>query len=239
LSAHWIFESLAYAAGFWLYRRDRRRAGDFLTTPDRFTVIAAAVTGAAIGSKLLYWLEDPAMTLQHWSELAYLFSGKTIIGALLGGTMVVEWLKSRAGIRRRTGDLFALPLTAGIAIGRIGCFLAGLPDHTYGLPTGLPWGVNFGDGIRRHPTQLYEVLFMIILAAWIVRLRSLPHREGDLFRTFLVCYLGFRLAVDFWKPGVPFAGLTAIQWACVLGILTYCRDIPYLIARPATRKYRG
>jgi prolipoprotein diacylglyceryltransferase len=48
-------------------------------------------------------------------------------------------------------------------VGRIGCFLTGLADNTYGTPTGLPWGVDFGDRIHRHPTQLYEIAFLMIL----------------------------------------------------------------------------
>jgi phosphatidylglycerol:prolipoprotein diacylglycerol transferase len=230
LHAHLIFETLAYAIGFRLYLRSRRAAGDFLPASQRFTVIAAALVGAALGSKILYWLEDPALTLRHILDPFYLMAGKTIVGGLLGGTLAVEWAKRKTGITRRTGDLFALPLTVAIAIGRIGCFLEGLPDNTYGLATALPWGVDFGDGIRRHPTQLYEVLFLIALGFRIARFRRRPHREGDLFRLFLVTYLGFRLAIDFLKPGIPLAGLTAIQWACLAGILAYWRDIPFLLA---------
>ncbi len=74
----------------------------------------------------------------------------------------VEWVKRAIGARGSSGDAFALPLIVGIAIGRIGCFLAGLGDHTYGNPTALPWGVDFGDGVPRHPTAV--VAFLILLA---------------------------------------------------------------------------
>jgi phosphatidylglycerol:prolipoprotein diacylglycerol transferase len=72
--------------------------------------------------------------------------GKMIVGALMGGLLAVEWAKRRLGVTVRTGDLFALPLCAGIAIGRVGCFLTGLEDHTVGAHTTLPWGVDVGDG---------------------------------------------------------------------------------------------
>ena len=233
LAAHWILESAAYAVGFWLYHRERRNAGDFLSSSTRLTVVTAAIVGAAIGSKVLSWLEDPAALLASPHPLNYvgnyLASGRTIVGGLLGGTLAVEWIKWKTGVKRRTGDLFALPLTLAIAIGRIGCFLGGLTDHTYGFQTSLPWGVDFGDGITRHPTQVYELLFMVLLAVWIKHVKSIPHREGDLFRTFLVSYLAFRFAVDFIKPDARFAGLTAIQWCCAIGILTYWRDIPHLL----------
>lgn len=232
LSAHLIFESVAYSLGFYMYRRSRRLNGDFLPASDRFSVITAAVVGAALGSRILYWSEDPVFTVRHILEPVYLLAGKTIIGGLLGGTFAVEWVKRRAGITRRTGDLFAIPMALAMAVGRIGCFLGGLSDNTYGLATTLPWGVDFGDGIHRHPTQLYEILFLVSLAFW---LRRPIQREGDRYRRFLTAYLTFRLAVDFLKPGVAFAGLTCLQWACVIGILTYWRDIPFLLG--ATKRF--
>ena len=121
-----------------------------------------------------------------------------------------------------------MPLALGIAIGRIGCFLAGLPDHTYGLPTSLPWGVDFGDGIARHPTQLYEAVFLAWLAWYLSRAslrRPAAHVNGDLFKLFMVSYLGLRLAIDFIKPGLAFLGLTSIQWVCLLTLVHYRRDI--------------
>ncbi len=65
-------------------------------------------------------------------------------------------MKRIAGIRSRTGDLFAVPLCVGIAIGRIGCFLAGLADDTYGKPTSLPWAstsATASRAIRRSSTK--------------------------------------------------------------------------------------
>lgn len=221
IHAHWLFEGLAYALGFRLYLFYRSRRGDALPFEQRMWIVAAAVAGAAIGSKLLYWAADPSATLQHWRDPAYLLGGKTIVGGLIGGWIAVEWTKRRLGVRRATGDLFAIPLAFGIAVGRIGCFLSGLGDRTYGLPTQLPWGVDFGDGIPRHPTQLYEVGWMVLMFLWLVRLSRRPHREGDLFKGFMVGTMGFRLLVDFLKPGVPLLGLTALQWAALAVLLWY------------------
>jgi prolipoprotein diacylglyceryltransferase len=225
---HWVFESLAYLAGYRIYVWLRARSGDHLTNDRRTWVIAAAIAGAAVGSKLLYWLADPALSLRNWNNPFYLMEGKTIVGGLIGGLIAVEWVKLRLGVQRRTGDLFAVPLATGIAIGRIGCFLSGLGDDTYGIETGLPWAVDFGDRVMRHPVQLYEILWLALLALWLVRATKGPHREGDMFKTFMVGYLGFRLVVDFLKPGVSLAGLTSIQWACLLMLMYYGRDLPYL-----------
>jgi phosphatidylglycerol:prolipoprotein diacylglycerol transferase len=118
LHPHLIFETLAYFVAFRVYVWLRRERGDSLEDLNRWWVIAAAAVGAAIGSKVLYWFEDPELALAHWNDPMFLLGGKTIAGALIGGLIAVEWAKKRLGIVRRTGDLFALPLCVGIAIGR-------------------------------------------------------------------------------------------------------------------------
>lgn len=81
---HFLFESLVYAVAFRIYISQRNRAGDFLETSSRWNIMVAAVAGAAIGSKLLYCLEDPQLTAQHWKNIPYLLAGKTMVGGLLG-----------------------------------------------------------------------------------------------------------------------------------------------------------
>ena len=229
---HLLFESLAYLVAFRLYLRERARAGDFLDDSTRWTIVAAAVAGAVFGSKFLYWLEDPARTWQNIANISYLIGGKTVVGALLGGTIAVELVKRRIHITRRTGDLFAVPLAAGIAIGRIGCFLAGTADDTHGIATSLPWAVDLGDGVRRHPVQLYECFAMTLLAIALSRIRA---EEGGRFRLFLFSYCAWRVFVDFLKPGIPFAGMTVLQWCCLAAAAWYARDARRLLANPLPR----
>jgi len=207
-------------------------ASSLIDTPE----VIAAIGGAAIGSKVLFWFEDPPRTLEHWNSLEYLLSGKTIVGAILGGTIAVEWIKRRAGVTRRTGDLFAVPMAIGIAIGRIGCLLAGVSDDTHGIATALPWGLDLGDGVRRHPVQLYESAAMILLALVLSRISPPRFAEGDRFRVFMLGYFGWRLLVDFLKPGVRFGGLTVLQWCSVAALLWYARDLRRIVLRHALVK---
>jgi phosphatidylglycerol---prolipoprotein diacylglyceryl transferase len=236
---HLMFEAIAYVIATASFLLLRRRFGDPLNASIRWTVVAAAVVGAAVGSRILFLFEDPSLTRQNLHDPAYLLGGKTIVGALVFGLAAVEIMKGYLGVSQSTGDLYAIPLALGIAIGRVGCFLTGLADNTFGVSTGLPWGVDFGDGVRRHPTQLYETLFLLLLipvlyeilksirqpAAFSGMARAL-WQPGDDFRFFMIAYLLFRLLCDFLKPYPRLLlQLNTLQWACVLCLLYYSRDV--------------
>ena len=106
------------------------------------------------------------------------------------------------GIRGSTGLPFIAPLALGIAIGRLGCFFAGLLDYTYGIAATVPWAVDFGDGIPRHPVQLYESLAMLaFLGFWLWAL--LTHNRPVIrngFYLFVAWYALQRFAWEFLKP---------------------------------------
>lgn len=232
--AHVALEWSAYLIGFWLYWRSRDLASPPTETWHRLAIAAGAVAGAAIGSKVLY-------VIDYWSTFAEApwldwLGGKTIVGALLGGLLGVETVKIATGWRRSTGDSFVVPLLIGMIIGRVGCQLSDARDLTYGIPTSLPWGWNYGDGVLRHPTALYEILALGVIGVSIARSKRLRAVPGDRFRALMVGYLGLRFALDFLKPphglpvpGVPVpdaqAGLSGIQWACLVGIAYYSRDV--------------
>lgn len=222
ISAHQAFELVAYSIGVQLFLMQRRHAGDVVAPRVRWSLVAAAILGGALGSRVLFWLEDPSATLFRLDDPMYLLAGKSAVGGLIGGLIGVELTKKALGVSIRTGDLLAMPLAVGIALGRIGCFLEGLADRTFGNSTSLPWGVDFGDGIRRHPTQLYETIFLAGLAVVLVWLARRPHADGRVFRVFMMAYMAFRVLVDAIKPDPRLAlGLSAIQWAALLTLGYY------------------
>ena len=227
---HWVFEALAYSLAFYWYRRSRRRLGDVVDARVRRWVTGAAIVGGVAGSRLLHLIEDPTVLAGAGSNLMFLLGGKTIVGGLIGGLIGVEWIKRRLGVVVATGDLLALPLAVGIAIGRVGCFLSGLEDGTFGVATRLPWGVNFGDGVFRHPTQLYEILFLVGLAVLLAGPIRRTSVAGDQFKLFMVGYMTFRLAVEFVKPAAHIGGLSVIQWACVAVLAYYAPNVPRLLS---------
>jgi prolipoprotein diacylglyceryltransferase len=181
----------AAAALYWVTRAPQR----FPASPTGdWHYIAALLFGSGVGAVLFGSLN---LWLSQQSGFA-----RSIEGAIAGGILAIELYKHFAGITARTGARFALPLALGIAVGRIGCYLAGLDDFTYGTPTSLPWGHDFGDGISRHPVQLYESLAMAAFAAvYIVRLRRNERFVIDNGFYLAVGYYGAqRFLWEFIKP---------------------------------------
>ncbi len=222
---HLLFEVAAFTVGFAYYRRLRAAVGDAIVEEKRIWIIIGAAAGALLGSRILGALEDPSLIHGDWRALLIAFGNRTIVGGLLGGLIGVELMKKVIGVRTSSGDLFTYPIILGMMIGRIGCLLGGLEDNTYGVATDLPWGIDLGDGVYRHPTNVYEILW--VGATWLV-LRAIERRwtlaNGARFKLFMVLYLLFRLAAETIKPQPDlWLGLSAIQWACVGGLLYYFR----------------
>jgi prolipoprotein diacylglyceryltransferase len=227
---HLAFEWMAMTIGFQLYRRQRKRdGGSGVLQAGGYPVALGCLLGAALGNKLVFWAEFPHLWSTQAHDLAIWMSGQSIVGGLLGGLLGVEIAKKLSGISASTGDSFVLPLMAGMAIGRVGCFLAGLQDGTYGNPTTVPWAVDFGDGIGRHPTQLYDIAFVLIFGSLVLAARRRWRaRPGLAFKVYLSGYLSWRLVVDAIKP-VPFdygGGLSGIQLVCLLALLCY---LPFVL----------
>jgi phosphatidylglycerol:prolipoprotein diacylglycerol transferase len=143
--------------GYRYYAYLRKNTHDQISANNRLIIFIGAAFGAFLGSHVVGVLENPTL-LSHFN-LIYFMGNKTIVGGMLGGLIGVELTKKRIGVTVSSGDLMVYPLILAMIIGRTGCFLAGLEDGTYGIASNLPWAINFGDGIRRHPTNLYEIVF--------------------------------------------------------------------------------
>jgi phosphatidylglycerol---prolipoprotein diacylglyceryl transferase len=221
LHPHPVLEALGYFCGARLYFYQRRKyAGPVTSFDETAWVFIGCIFGALLGSKLLAWAESPSVYWAHRDHPEVFIGGKSIVGGLLGGWLGVEIAKRALGRSASLGDAFVFPLILGTAIGRVGCFLTGLSDDTYGTPTSLPWGVDFGDHLRRHPTQLYESAFVLLFGAVLLAVRRRLRVPGELFRAYLAGYFAFRVLVEFIKPReILVAGLSAIQVAALAGFI--------------------
>lgn len=217
--AHSLFDLLAWAGsaltGVTLYRWRLREAAERVarvTGPGYFIALAA---GALIGA----WALGSSNTLRMAAPIL----SHSIAGALAGAIVGVELYKRMAGITGSTGTPFVGPLAVGIVIGRWGCLFAGLPDHTYGIATMLPWAVDQGDGVGRHPVAIYESLAMLgFLIVYLAALRT--RRTWTLRRSFYVLagwYGAQRFVWEFLKPYPRLIGPLNIFHLLCLGLVAY------------------
>ncbi|MDO5970322.1 prolipoprotein diacylglyceryl transferase [Flavivirga aquimarina] len=226
INIHLILEYLAFFIAFRYYVFLRRKSNDIISSNNRLSIILGAALGALIGSRLVGFLENPLVSLSQ-ENIIQLLNTKTIMGGLFGGLLGVEIAKKLIGETESSGDLFVLPIILGIFIGRIGCFLSGINEFTYGVETTSIFGMNLGDGLLRHPIALYELLFLIILFFGLKHNRYKPHlKNGDLFKLFMISYFTFRFFIEFLKPNVfYFLSLSTIQILCLICLLYYHKTI--------------
>jgi phosphatidylglycerol:prolipoprotein diacylglycerol transferase len=208
MAIHALFDVLAWAVS--LTALVLLRHGWFSERPVekelRLGYAVAVLSGAGFGA----WAFG---TLNLWlSDIAGF--GRSIEGALFGAIAAIEIYKRANGISARTGAVYALPMALGIAVGRIGCLLSGLEDNTHGIATGADWGWDFGDGVLRHPVQLYESLAMAGFAAvyLFMMARGSARWKRDGFYYAVGFYAAQRFVFEFFKPyGAVAGGLTVFQ----------------------------
>lgn len=224
---HNITEPVCMFIGFRYYLYLRKKQGDIISGDNRLWIFTGAIIGAILGSRLTGGFENPPALFASANPWLYIYSNKTVLGGFIGGLFGVEIIKKIVGEKNSSGDLFTYPMILALIIGRIGCFSMGLAEETYGTPTRFFTGINFGDGIYRHPVCLYEMAFLAFL--WIALLRlekKVMLKPGSRFRIFMIAYTLFRFLLDFIKPHYTFSfGLSTIQIACLIGLLYYLRDI--------------
>jgi phosphatidylglycerol:prolipoprotein diacylglycerol transferase len=218
----------AVATGFVLSRRTQ--AALPLGRGQRLGIALGAFCGAMIGAKLPFVLSD-------WegfqSGAAWFSDGKTIMAGLVGGYFGVEIAKWALDVRVKTGDTFAVPVAVAIGIGRLACFTGGC---CYGTACSLPWGVDFGDGIRRHPTQIYESLFHLTAACVLSAMQREGLFRGQLIKLYFLSYFVYRFLTEFIRPEREvWLGLTAYQFAAV--VLAVLFGALWIRDRPAVGTY--
>ncbi len=220
----WAYPTLmgaAIATGVIVSRRTQQPLG--LSKGERLAIGLAAICSGMLVAKLPFVLLDWEGFL---SGTAWFENGKTLVMGLVGGYFGVEAAKWALHIQTRTGDSFAAPVAAAIAVGRLACFCAGC---CHGTATDLPWGVDFGDGVRRHPTQLYECVFHASCAVILIQLQARGAFRGQLIKLYIIAYLCYRFATEYIRPEPKlWLDLSIYQWAALVFIpvfaLLWLRD---------------
>lgn len=228
---------LAAVAAAWLMDRSFNREG---ISADAIGMVAVAVVAGIIGAKLWHVADTPAEFRSEgwrvlWDSAGFAWYGGLVFG--IAALLVQGWLAKIGPLR--TLDLASPAAAVGYGIGRIGCLLSG--DGCYGLPTSLPWGMSFPNGIeptfqRVHPTPLYE-FFAALVIGWILWKRaSRPHPVGLIVGEYLALSGLARFLVEFIRrnPKV-FLNLSNAQLAS-LGAVAVGIALAFWSAKRASRQ---
>lgn len=217
VNVHLILEYLAFFVAFRYYLYLRKRIDDHISSSNRLSIILGAIIGAFLGSRIVGFLENPVVPI-YVENFMDLLNNKSVMGGLFGGLLGVELSKKIIGEKASSGDLFTHPIIVGIMIGRVGCFLTGINEFTYGVETSFFMGMNLGDGLMRHPIALYEIVFLALLLFFLIKYNSIIEKElGLKFKVFMLAYFGFRFFIEFLKPNVFYLiEMSSIQWLCII-----------------------
>lgn len=219
-----FFVVLGTLAGIYVYYLGIKKTGlnQKINGEDLFFICIGAFLGGVLGAKLPIWILNWNTIIHSGGTemLSWIISGRTIVGAIIGGFIGVEITKKSLGIKTSTGNVFAPALAIAVAIGRIGCYVKGC---CYGKITNVPWAI-YSFGALRHPTQIYEIIFHSI-AFTIMWLKLRKEKENmkpyTLFPAYILAYAIFRFFMEFIRgdttPGL--LGLTFFQVICALGII--------------------
>jgi len=195
---------LGYLAALAAFGYMARRRG--IATTGVWTLMGAGLIGGLAGANITQLIVTGS-------------PGKTLLGGVVCGYVAVVLTKRWLGIVRPTGDLFAMALAAGEAVGRWGCFFG---ECCYGkIAAHLPWAI-YEHGAYRHPTQAYLALAAtgIFIVLWQLHRKPLPENALFYFQGVLFCCA--RFGIEFFREGSAlFAGLTLAQYACAAGLLFF------------------
>lgn len=228
---HWYGLTYLVAFGLFLFLTARRvRQPQFAdagwTKRDVEDLLFYGVLGVVIGGRIGYALfYKPGHYLANPLEIAMVWKGgMSFHGGLLGVLAAMAWFaRSRKRPFLQVTDLIAPAVPLGLASGRIGNFINGELWGRAADPS-LPWAMVFpqaGDGIARHPSQLYqfglEGLLLFVLLWFYGRQ---PRAMGQVSGAFLVGYGVLRFVAEYFREPDSFLGLLALnmsmgQWLCV------------------------
>jgi len=243
---------LMYVFAFFVtyyYVRAAIRQGKLkLTDKELDDLLGLMVVCMIIGARLFYAIfYNPTYFISApWKILFVWEGGLSFHGGFLGIVAAAWWYARKKEIPfLRLADVFCVPIALGNAFGRIGNFING---ELYGIPTNLPWGVVFpGAEGARHPTQIYEALYNVVIFGILYSLRNKKwkHRnssgipsvlenqgfstDGVLFGVYMILYSVFRFSVEFLKDLPSYGPLTMGQWLTIpvflIGILLVWRNV--------------
>ena len=209
----------AFVIGYYFFLQEVKRKK--LDERIAIDITIIAVFCGVIGSKLLFVLENLDEFFINPARVAFSSGGFTFLGGLTL-SFIASWIyiKVRKYNFLQAADSIAPSLILAYGIGRIGCHLAG--DGDYGIPTSLPWGTNYENGIvppthmfngteyaksfpngifpndtPLHPTPIYEFLASLLIFLILWKFRKRNWTAGKLVMLYFILSSLSRFLVEF------------------------------------------
>ena len=249
---------MAFYTCYYFLNKDLKRLGyDSNLSGD---IVFAAAVGGILGSKIYYLIENFDRVIADPTGMIFSGAGLVFLGGLMGGTLGVTFVINKNNLSWITfADIVAPLLILGYAIGRIGCLLVG---DDYGLPTHLPWGIEFPNGLPPstysifqtyypwvnldnfepgvlsvHPTPIYETIIGGLIFYYLYQKRTSVTIVGSLFFTYLILAGTERFIVEFLRVNEKyFIGLSGAQVISILMITIGTWFLMHPVKQPVDSK---
>ena len=249
---------MAFYTCYFFLNKDLKRLGyDSNLSGD---IVFAAAVGGILGSKIYYLIENFDRVIADPTGMIFSGAGLVFLGGLMGGTLGVTFVINKNNLSWITfADIVAPLLILGYAIGRIGCLLVG---DDYGLPTHLPWGIEFPNGLPPstysifqtyypwvsldnfepgvlsvHPTPIYEAIIGGLIFYYLYQKRTSVTIVGSLFFTYLILAGTERFIVEFLRVNEKyFIGLSGAQMISILMITIGAWFLMHPVKQPVDSK---
>ena len=245
---------MAFYSCYYFLNKDLNRLGyDAKLASD---IVFAAAVGGILGSKIYYLIENFERVKADPTGMIFSGAGLVFLGGLMGGTLGVTYvIKKNELTWINFADIVAPLLILGYAVGRIGCFLVG---DDYGLPTNVPWGIAFPNGLppstynvfqsyypwinlegfspgvlKVHPTQIYESIIGFGIFYFLYQKRTKVVVIGSLFFTYLILAGAERFFIEFLRVNTKYLfGLSGSQLISLIMIFIGAWFLSHPVSQP-------
>ena len=245
---------MAFYSCYYFLNKDLNRLGyDAKLASD---IVFAAAVGGILGSKIYYLIENFERVKADPTGMIFSGAGLVFLGGLMGGTLGVTYVIKKNKLSWiKFADIVAPLLILGYAVGRVGCLLVG---DDYGLPTNVPWGIAFPNGLppstysvfqsyypwvnlegfspgvlKVHPTQIYESVIGFGIFYYLYQKRSKVVIVGSLFFTYLIFAGAERFFIEFLRVNSKYLfGLSGSQLISLIMILIGAWFLTYPVSQP-------
>jgi|TARA_B100000530_G_C15879221_1_gene456680 phosphatidylglycerol:prolipoprotein diacylglycerol transferase len=245
---------MAFYSCYYFLNKDLNRLGyDAKLASD---IVFAAAVGGILGSKIYYLIENFERVKADPTGMIFSGAGLVFLGGLMGGTLGVTYVIKKNKLSWiKFADIVAPLLILGYAVGRVGCLLVG---DDYGLPTNVPWGIAFPNGLppstysvfqsyypwvnlegfspgvlKVHPTQIYESVIGFGIFYYLYQKRSKVVIVGSLFFTYLIFAGVERFFIEFLRVNSKYLfGLSGSQLISLIMILIGAWFLTHPVSQP-------